>query len=74
MEKRSLINKIERQKIEDDLQAFRIVNGVIYNSIIHKMPVMSLMHLVELKETLKECLLDDGLPKQRLEEIEEELD
>jgi len=68
-EKRLLINKLQRSNLEKGVEALKIVIQVIKNSESQKIPPMSFLHLVELKETLEEIVLRDGLPLRRLKDF-----
>lgn len=71
-EQRRLINKQQRKKIEKGLESLKILIQAIKNSKSQKIPQISLLHLIELEETLEDILLKDGLSQQRLEEIKKE--
>ena len=64
----------EREKIEKSLKTLRIVMNVIKNYKELNVPVISLLDLAALVNTLEETLLKDGLPEKRLKEITKELD
>ncbi len=72
-EKRVRINKLERNHIEEDLRAYRMINSLIKDALIQKIPKGSINCLKNSSKSLEDLLLKDGLPECRIEEIKNEI-
>jgi hypothetical protein len=72
-EKRVRINRTQRNQLEEDIGAFKMVSSMIKNAYAQKIPKKSVRSLEDSLKNLEDLLHKDGLPDYRIDELKAEM-